>query len=433
MTKSDSRTAKIRQLARDDEMQARLELVGLLAELFQIEATDLAINHDQYSLNSLNGFFETTDGSFFFKFHQEEGEEDMVGEYYRADILANANLPVDKPIYVSNLPGEQILVYRRSNNPRFSDVLRELDFSDDINAQRIAVAAEAELNAKLLQVYSETIHPITPEEAGSEPIHHLFFERMVDPKSGAIPGGRYKNFYVGKTFKFPGATLNWEEFSNSKLVLNGTPYRHTIFELFDNASKRLNPVNLAKAGGVVAHGDAHNANVWFEKRNDSARLSFFDPAFAGHHMPALLAEVKATFHNVMAHPLWLYEPDQAVEKFTASSSYNDGVLCIDTNWQMSSVRKQLLDVKADVFWKPFLAILAEKDLLPDDWETEIRLALFLCPTLVMNLRADADRHNETSSAIGFLVAAMAGSAPESGKDFVSEFFQKIAPRNTIQN
>lgn len=429
MTKSDSRTAKIRHLARTDETQARLELVGLLAELFQIEATDLAINHDQYSLNSLNGFFETASGSFFFKFHQEEGEEDMVGEYYRADILANANLPVDKPIYVSNLPGEQILVYRRSNNPRFSDVLRDLDFSDDAISQRIAIAAEGELNAKLLQVCSETLHPITCDEACSEPIHHLFFERMVDPKSGAIPGGRYKNFYVGKKFKFPGVTLNWEEFSNAKLVLNGIRYRHTISELFEAASKRLNPENLAGAGGVVAHGDAHNANVWFEKQNGRARLSFFDPAFAGYHIPALLAEVKATFHNVMAHPLWLYEPDQAAEKFTASSSYSDGVLCIDTDWQMSSIRKQLLEVKADVFWKPFLAILAEKDLLPDDWETEIRLALFLCPTLVMNLRANADRHNEVSSAIGFLVATMAGSAPETGHDFVSEFFQKITPRN----
>lgn len=427
MTKPDSRTAKIRQLARSDEMQARTELVRLLAELFQIEAFDLAINHDQYSLNSLNGFFETSDGSFFFKFHQEEGEEDMVGEYYRADILANANLPVDKPIYVSNLPGEQILVYRRSDNPRFSDVLRELDFSDDAVEQALAVAAEADLNAKLLKVCKETLHPISAEEAASEPIHHLFFERMVDPKTGTIPGGRYENFYVGKTFNFPGSSLGWEQFSNAKLVLNGTTYRDTIAELFVAASKRLNPQNLSKAGGVVAHGDAHNANVWFKTGCGGASLSFFDPAFAGHHIPALLAEVKATFHNVMAHPLWLYEPDQAVAKFGTTTSYKDGVLSIDTDWQMSPIRKQLLDAKAEVFWKPFLKTLTEADLLPDDWETEIRLALFLCPTLVMNLRAHADRHNEVSSAIGFLVAAMAGSPPENGQDFVTEFFEKITP------
>lgn len=427
MTKPDSRTARIRQLARTDETLAKAELVGLLGELFQIEAKNLAINHDQYSLNSLNGFFETVDGAFFFKFHQEEGEEDMVGEYYRADILANANLPVDKPVHVSNLPGEQILVYRRSSNPRFSDVLRDLDFSDDVNAQGIAVAAEADLNTKLLKVCTETLHPITADEAASEPIHHLFFERMVDPKTGNIPGGRYESYYIDKEFKFPGVTLDWEQFSNAKLELNGLRYRHTIAELFAAASSRLNPANLAKAGGVVAHGDAHNANVWFEKRDGSANLSFFDPAFAGHHIPALLAEVKATFHNVLAHPLWLYEPDQATNTFDAKASYRDGVLSIETDWQMSSVRKQLLNAKADVFWKPFLEKLAQENLLPDDWETEIRLALFLCPTLVMNLRANADRHNETSSAIGFLVAAMAGSAPEDGTDIVTEFFEKVTP------
>lgn len=427
MTKADSRTARIRKLARSDEKLARAELVNLLGELFQIEAKNLTINHDQYSLNSLNGFFETVDSAFFFKFHQEEGEEDMVGEYYRADILANANLPVDKPVHVSNLPGEQILVYRRSSNPRFSDVLRGLDFSDDEDAKRIAVAAEADLNGKLLKVCQETLHPISEDEAASEPIHHLFYERMVDPKTGTVPGGRYQSYYVDEEFQFPGVTLNWEQFSNAKLVLNGIPYRRTIAELFGAASKRLIPVNLAKAGGVVAHGDAHNANVWFERQGDSATLSFFDPAFAGYHIPALLAEVKATFHNVLAHPLWLYEPDEAAKRFAAKATYSDGVLSIDTDWQMSSVRQRLLDVKTDVFWKPFLAKLATENLLPNDWETEIRLALFLCPTLVMNLRATADRHNDTSSAIGFMIAAMVGSAPEHGSDVMTEFFEKIAP------
>lgn len=427
MTKYDSRTARIRALARSNETQACAELVGLLGELFHIEAMDLVINHDQYSLNSLNGFFQTEGGSFFFKFHQEEGEEDMIGEYYRADILANANLPVDKPVHVSNLPGEQILVYRRSNNPRFSDVLRELDFSDDANARHIAVAAEADLNKKLFQVCAETLHPVSADEVASEPIHHLFFDRLVDPKTGSIPGGRYKSFYVDKEFKFPGASLDWKQFSNAKLILNGVTYRSTIAELFDAASDRLRPRNLAGAGGVVAHGDAHNANVWFEKHGETASLSFFDPAFAGHHIPALIAEVKATFHNVMAHPLWLYEPDQAAGIFGANTAFHDGVLSIDTDWQLSPVRKQLLDVKVEMFWKPFLQKLALENLLPDDWETEIRLALFLCPTLVMNLRANADRHNETSSAIGFLVAAMAGSQPEHGGDLMTEFFEKITP------
>ena len=46
-----------------------------------------------------------------------------------------------------------------------------------------------------------------------------------------------------------------------------------------------------------------------------------------------------------------------------------------------------------------------------DRRTVIRLALFLCPTLVMNLRAGAASHTPVSSLIGFSMAVMAGSEP----------------------
>ncbi len=51
----------------------------LLRDLFGIEAQTVRINLDRYSLNSLNGFIESERGAFFFKFHQEEGEEAMAG------------------------------------------------------------------------------------------------------------------------------------------------------------------------------------------------------------------------------------------------------------------------------------------------------------------------------------------------------------------
>ena len=82
MTQFSSRTADIRAAAKHDDGRAEPLLVALLADLFKIEARNVAINRDQYSLNSLNGFFDTADGAFFFKFHQEEGEEAMAGEYY---------------------------------------------------------------------------------------------------------------------------------------------------------------------------------------------------------------------------------------------------------------------------------------------------------------------------------------------------------------
>ena len=49
-------------------------------------------------------------------------------------------------------------------------------------------------------------------------------------------------------------------------------------------------------------------------------LRLFDPAFAATDIPALLAPVKATYHNALAHPFWLYHPDEAAERFSVEST-----------------------------------------------------------------------------------------------------------------
>ncbi|WP_412178885.1 hypothetical protein [Rhizobium sp. TRM96647] len=427
MSTAPSRTAEIRRLAGARDGVAEAMLVELLRSLFSIEATGLTINHDQYSLNSLNGFFETADGSFFFKFHQEDGEEAMTGEYYRADILARAGLPVDQPVLMSVLPGEQILVYRRRTDPRFSDVLRTLDLQPDADGIDLAVAAETGLTEAVLAVYRQTLHPVTPQQAAAEPVHRLFHDRLVDLPEGRYPGGRLAGFYVGKHFAFDGASLVWETFSQARFRVNGVLYERSVGELFDAAVQRLKPENLADAGGVTAHGDAHNANVWYQEKEGRAVLAFFDPAFAGEHVPTLLAEIKTTFHNILAHPLWLYDPALAAERYSATAAYADGVLDVTTDWAPSAVRLGLLQVRAERLWRPLLAELAARDMLPADWRTVIRLGLFLCPTLVMNLRAGATTHNPVSSLIGFSVAVMAGSEPVEGDDVVSRFLDSIDP------
>ncbi|OEO31695.1 hypothetical protein VW23_001115 [Devosia insulae DS-56] len=428
MTQFSSRTADIRAAAKHHDGQAEPLLAVLLADLFQIDARHVAINRDQYSLNSLNGFFDTADGAFFFKFHQEEGEEQMSGEYYRADILARAGLPVDQAVYTSTLPGEQILVYRRRTDPRFSDVLRALDLDDHPGRCAAAVSAEATLSDRVTEIYRQTLHPITPAHSQSEPVHRLFFERLIDPVTGAYPGGRLNGFYVGQSFAFPGVTLSWDEFAGARFVVNGVAYRHSIGELFDLAYRRLNPARLADAGGVVAHGDAHNANVWYSEGQGGPSLSFFDPAFAGEHVPSLLAEVKTTFHNIIAHPLWLYDPEEVAKRYTATATHRDGTLAIETDWALTPVREDLLRVKAERAWRPLLQDLRDRNLLPADWRDVIRLGLFLCPTLVMNLRAGSGRHNPISSAIGFANAVRVGSEPDDGTDFVTAFLDSIEPR-----
>ncbi|MBS7538678.1 hypothetical protein KHC27_07005 [Ancylobacter lacus] len=406
---------------------AEAALAGLLADLFGLAPEALAINRDQYSLNSLNGFFEAGGEAFFFKFHQEEGEEAMSGEYYRAEILARAGLPVDQPVHVSRLPGEQILVYRRRDDPRFSDVLRALDLADDDDARAEAVAAERGLADRLAAVYRATLHPITPEQSAAEPVHRLFHERIVARGTGAFPGGRLKDFYVGQEVVFPGLTLPWEELAALQVEVNGRRYARTLGALFAAAHARLDPRRLADAGGVVAHGDAHNANVWFARTPAGPALSMFDPAFAGADVPALLAEVKSTFHNVFAHPFWLYDPAEATARFCATARRAGGVLVVETDWALSPVRRELLAVKAERVWRPLLADLAGRGLLPADWREVVRLALFLCPTLVMNLRAGARNHTPTSSLIGLSVATMVGSEPVGGADMVTAFFDAITP------
>lgn len=427
MTETPSRTAEIRRIARAGDGAAEAMLGALLHDLFSIEARNVAINHDQYSLNSLNGFFDSDDGAFFFKFHQEEGEEAMTGEYYRADILARAGLPVDQPVLMSVLPGEQILVYRRRTDPRFSDVLRALDLAPDDARARLAIDAERKLSDAVLDVYRSTLHPITPAQAAAEPMHRLFRDRLVDHPGGTYPGGRLKSFYVGKDFAFPGVTLGWDAFSSARFRINGVMYEKTVGALFDAAADRLRPERLADAGGVTAHGDAHNANVWYEEKDGAASLAFFDPAFAGEHVPTLLAEVKTTFHNILAHPLWLYDPATVAERYRAQATYADGVLDVTTDWEISEVRKGLLAVKVEHLWRPLLEDLAARGLLPADWRTVIRLGLFLCPTLVMNLRAGATTHNPVSSLIGFSMAIMAGSEPIDGRDVVSDALDRMTP------
>lgn len=424
-----SRTAEIRRLASIDEGAATAALTALFADLFGLTAEGVAINRDQYSLNSLNGFFSAGGTDYFFKFHQEDGEEAMTGEYYRADILARAGLPVDMPVFVSNLPGEQVLVYRRRSDPRFSDVLRALDIAAldgrrDMAGEANAVAAERGLDASIARVYLDSLHPVTPAQAAAEPIHRLFHDRLVDMPGRRFPGGRLAGFYLGKSVRLPGIELGWDDFASRRLMINGRTYQQPVGELFAAAGTRLRPDLLADAGGVVAHGDAHNANVWYGK---GPELSFYDPAFAGEHVPALIAEAKATFHNVFAHPLWLYDPDEATRRFSASVRLGEGTLSIDTDWALTPVRRALLSAKAELVWKPLLAALKVQGLLPVDWRQVIRLALFLCPTLVMNLRAGAATHSETSSAIAFAVAVMVGSEPETGDDELTGFFDAMDP------
>ena len=66
MNQHTSRTALIRDHAKKKDGVAETLLADLLRDLFKVDAQNVAINYDQYSLNSLNGFFEDGEKRYFF-------------------------------------------------------------------------------------------------------------------------------------------------------------------------------------------------------------------------------------------------------------------------------------------------------------------------------------------------------------------------------
>jgi hypothetical protein len=421
-------TAEARRLARAERWrEAESVIASLIAASFDLPVAAVEINRDRYSLNSLNGFATTQDGhSFFFKFHQEEGEADTVGEYYRAEVLRDAGFPVDLPLHASGEVGRQILLYRRRSEPRFADLCRAVELGEGDAAPLIE--AQRTLDRLIGERYRATLHATDAAQVEAESIHRLFHARLIDPGHGRELGGRARRFYVDQVFRFPGATLSWRDLADRRWRINGVAYGRALRELFEESRERLEPARLAGHGAVVAHGDAHNANIWVEPAEGGRRLVFFDPAFAGLHIPALLAEIKATFHNIFAHPLWLYDAPLADRRFTAAVTVAGDVIDLQTDWQLSPLRTEFLETKAALVWRPLLAALRERGWLPAEWRRIVRCALFCCPTLVMDLRAGGSAdHTPVTSAIGLAVAIMTGSEPQTGADALSAALDAIDP------
>lgn len=416
--------AEARRLTRQGEWQAAAEkLKQLISEVTGRKALSLTINRDQYSLNSLNGRVTLENQqTFFFKYHHEEGEESTVEEYYRAELLREHGFAVDVPLFTCGEPGRQILLYSLRNDRRLADVCRDIETRHDWQAIAPIVIAQREADEHLLRQTLPTLRQATAEEIAGEAIHQLFYHRLIS--DGVTPGlgGRVATFYIDKTFLLGDQQIEWQHLKDMQWCINGVLYPHTLESLFLESGRRLNPDYLNGQGVVVAHGDAHNANIWYEE-GEPPRLVSFDPAFAGSAIPSLLAEIKATFHNIFAHPCWLYEPQDAAKRYSVTVSVQNNQINVTHNWQLTPLREAFLVSKGDLYWKPLLAALKAKGWLPEDWQRIIRLALFCCPTLVMDLRAGAAaQHNPVSSAIGLSVAVMLGSE---GDDDFSEWLNNL--------
>jgi len=422
---------EIRTLVKEGRREeAAAAAARLLSDETGTPFREVLINDDRYSLNSVNGTAVDAEGRrLFFKFHTEEGEAETVGEYYKAHVLAEAGLPVDLPIKASSTPGRQFLLYAYRNDSKLADVCLKLETGQPAGfSPGEIVAAQAALDDATLAAALGSLAAPTAASA-SEALHQLFHHRLVTPgeahgEMGRL-GGRYAQFYQGRQVPLGGETIPWEDFANLRWTVNGVAYRQTLRELFQQSYRLLEPQALARQPVVVSHGDAHNANVWARRTADGRlTLELFDPAFAGRTIPALLGEIKATFHNIFAHPLWLYTPELARRAYRVSAERTGSRIVVTHDWELSDLRRQFLELKLERYWRPLLSRLQAKQALPDDWEPMMRSALFCCPTLVMSQLPGPER-SPSVSLLGFSVAVMCGSPPEEACDAVSRLFAEL--------
>jgi hypothetical protein len=405
-------------LRRGDAEAAAREVSAALRDMFGLDVEAVRFTQDAYSLNSVSGRAQLKDGTtYFFKFHQEEGEQENVTEYYRAQLLSDAGLPVEVPVATSSRPGAQMVLYQLREEPRMADVCAQLERTGGVAATlgRQLLAARRELDASIARVALATMRaPVATSASAS--IHQLFYHRLAHGP-GVFPGGRYLRYYLADPTFVAVAAKRWR--------VNGIEYRSCLSALAQQAAQLLAPASLAALPVVTAHGDDHHGNVWVIDGASGPALRLFDPAFAGTDIPALLAPVKATFHNALAHPFWLYHPDEAAARSSIEASVAGDVVEVSDDAQLSPLRRDVLDSAAELIWAPLLAEMARRSLLPGNWRAIVRSALFCCPMLVTNLVAQ--NRAAPVRLLGLARAVAAGSEPVNGSDAISSFLDRVAP------
>jgi hypothetical protein len=389
---------------------------------FQIET--LQVRPLAVSLNSINGLFTLRDGRrMFFKTHVEP--QSVINEFYNSTILSEAGYQVLRPVYEVTEPGKQVLIYEYIEIPSLFDVLHDLENFEDFEglesgrprgpagmteeaARRKAegvIAIQSAADLELLEIYRATLGYSSAAEHAAAPIHQLFYHRLT--------GGRLETFYRGRELALPGRTagseqsVSFEQLKGWSWNINGRRYEHTLEELLERAIVRLDPAR-ADTPSVVGHGDAHNGNLFLDERH--GRLLYFDPAFAGRHSP-LLDLTKPLFHNVFAD--WLYFPEDAARALSIGLEIRDGTVFVRHDFAPSDIRIAIFRSKVNLVLKPLLQDLRLRGWLSPEWKTDLKLALFCCPFLTMNL-SDRRKFPPAISLLGLALSIEMGSRSVTG-------------------
>ncbi|MFQ3536404.1 MAG: phosphotransferase [Aggregatilineales bacterium] len=389
---NDLRLQRIQSLQFTDKAAAEGLLLTFVRELFpKLAAIRVELRPQAVSLNSFNGYLSLADGRrLFFKTHIEPNS--VIGEYYNAQLLAEAGYHIIAPLYASTEYGKQFLIYNLIDAPSLFDMARALERGErhDLGA---LTAAQNAADAQLIEIYRATLRPITAAENASAPVHQLFYHRLV--------GGRYAEFYLDKPFVLPNGSLDWQDVLQRGWVINGKAYPHNLGALIERAKRALEPDQ--PSWSIVGHGDAHNGNVFFT----AGGLCYFDPAFAGRHHP-LLDLAKPLFHNVLA--TWMYHPREVAAQLQISYHDDGETLHVQHNYAPSAVRQMFRSSKLGRVLQPISLDLTRRGESPETLTTLLQSALLCCPLLTLNL-ADRERFPPEIGLLGLALCVMVGCEP----------------------
>ncbi len=390
---SDDALQRVQHLQFSQPDRAARLLLQLLREIFPLDIRAVQLRPLAVSLNSINGTLTLADGHrLFFKSHVEP--DSAISEYYQATALAEAGWPVIRPLYSSTAWGRQLLLYEVVDDPTVFDVAWQIECGELAQLDSLRAAQQAS-DDELLTLYRRSLRWQSWSDAGAAGVHQLFWHRLA--------GGRMSRFYGPQTmFELPQGLRSVDAVWRARWTINGQRYEDTLAELVSRAGSLLRPEQAGPA--IAGHGDAHNGNVFL--RHGGRRMVYFDPAFAGQHHP-LLDLAKPLFHNVFA--MWMYYPhEKAVLTQVSVHEGGDGRWHVEHDYDILPVRELFFSSKLERVLLPLLRELATRNWLRHDWRSYLKLALFCCPLLTMNL-ADNSRFPASISLLGLSQAIEMGA------------------------
>ena len=386
---SDATLTAIQSLQFQDREAAERALLEFVREELDtpFAARSLELRPSAVSLNSMNGVLWTEeDEKLFFKTHVEPGS--VVGEYYNAQLLADAGYPVISPSYASTEYGKQFLVYPFFEMRSLFDIARDIEVGSADNLDEIAEAQERG-DCKLYDIYRDSRESVEAPAHADAPIHQLFHHRLTR--------GRFDKFYRDTAVLLPDGEFAYAELARKTWRVNGNALDVTLADCVETAAKVLDPAK-ASCEAVIGHGDAHNGNVFYDPAGGD--LIYFDPAFAGRHSP-FADLVKPLIHNVFLS--WLYFPTVYDAEVALECRVGADSVEIEHDFALHEIRQRFLTSKVTYLLRPLVADMRARGALPVDWKSYVKSAAFCCPFLTLNL-TDRDRFPPKITALGLSLA-----------------------------